>query len=171
MPRVNDEVWILNMSDNPLQLYWFRKDDHVTNNSNIFAEGGSENVEIICNRETGMSWATLYFSDGSGWVLRNDDSKLQIFPDGHIELGTDWPHRTINIDSNAIHLGGSDDEHPAVYGDELSDILIEMCGVLESLSVYASNSPYTSHLCAALTDVKKIKDDISGIISSHVKLD
>ena len=99
------------LTDNPLQLYWFRKDPHIDANKEIFEEGGIENVEIFCNRESGLGYATLYFSDGSGWILRNDDSRLQIFPDGHIELGMNWPHRTIKIDSNAISLG--DGEHPA----------------------------------------------------------
>lgn len=170
-PRVNDEVWVLNMSDNPLQLYWFRKDDHITNNSDIFTEGGYENVEIICNRETGMSWATLYFSDGSGWVLRNDDSKLQIFPDGHIELGMNWPNRTINIDSQAIHLGNSAEEHPAAYGDEIASILIKICGLLEAVGMLASINPYTSHLSNTLKGASNIKENIPGIMSSHVKLD
>jgi hypothetical protein len=170
-PQVGDEVWVLNMSDNPLQLYWFRKDDHITNNSKIFEEGGSENVEIICNRESGMSWATLYFSDGSGWVLRNDDSKLQIYPDGHIELGMNWPNRTINIDSKAIHLGNSEKEHPACYGDETAEVLLKLCGVLEAVGMMAKVNPYTMHLSQPLSSVSKIKNDISGIISSHVKID
>ena len=45
-PIVGEECWVLNMQDNPLQLYWFRKDDHIENNKGIFEEGGTENVEI-----------------------------------------------------------------------------------------------------------------------------
>lgn len=170
-PRVGDEIWILNMSDNPLQLYWFRKDDHTTNNTEIFAETGVENVEIICNRESGMGWATLYFSDGTGWVLRNDDSKLQIFSDGHIELGMNWPNRNIKIDTSGIHLGGSDKEHPAAYGDEVSKLLIKICGVLEAAGMLASVNPYTSHLASVFNKAATFKDEISGIISDHVKID
>jgi hypothetical protein len=170
-PKVNDEVWVLNMTDNPLQLYWFRKDDHVTNNTDLFAESGTENVEIICNRATGMTWATLYFSDGSGWVLKNDDSKLQIHPDGHIEIGMNWPSRTINIDSNAIHLGGSENEHPACYGDEVAKILIKICGILEATGMMAKVNPYTTHLSTVLSGAKNVADDIPGIMSGHIKID
>ena len=28
-PIVGEECGVLNMQDNPLQLYWFRKDDHI----------------------------------------------------------------------------------------------------------------------------------------------
>ena len=170
-PKVGDECWVLNLSDNPLQLYWFRKDDHVTCNTQIFKEHGYDNVEIICNRETGMSWASLYFSDGSGWVMRNDDSFIQIYPDGHIEMGMNWPSRKITIDSSAIHLGSSGDEHSAAYGDETASILLKICGVLEALEMLSSISPFTSHLVPALKNVKLFKDDIPGIISSQVKID
>ena len=122
-PIVGDEIWVLNLADNPLQLYWFRKDDHITHNKEIFAETGTTNVEILCNRESGVGYASLFFSDGTGWMLRNDDSRLQIFPDGHIELGMNWPHRTITIDAESIRLG--DGTHPACFGDETASILLK----------------------------------------------
>jgi hypothetical protein len=168
-PLKGDEVWILNMTDNPLQLYWFRKDDHIDANKEIFEEGGTENVEILCNRESGVGYATLYFSDGSGWMLRNDDSRLQIFPDGHIELGMNWPHRTIKIDSEAIFLG--DGAHPACYGDETADILLEICGLLQALGKVAKTSPYTMALGPLFDKAKKIQENIPGIKSTHVKID
>lgn len=170
-PILGDEIWVLNLTDNPLQLYWFRKDNHIEANKEIFDETGTTNVEILCNRETGMSWASLYFSDGTGWVLRNDDSKLQIHQDGSIELSMNWPSRAIKIDSDAIHLGGSDKEQPAVYGDELVDILVEICGVLEAVALLASANPYTSHLSTALNKASEFKDKIPGILSDHVKID
>lgn len=170
-PRKGDEVWVLNMSDNPMQLYWFRKDDHVVNNAEIFAETGTENVEIVCNREAGVGWAALYFSDGTGWILRNDDSKLQIFPDGHIEMGMNYPNRTIKIDSTAIHLGGSEEEHPAAYGDETAKLLMKICGVFEALAPLATANPYTAHLSSVLNQVSSWSGEIPGIISDHVKID
>jgi hypothetical protein len=118
-----------------------------------------------------MAWATLYFSDGSGWVLRNDDSKLQIFPDGHIEMGMNWPNRTINIDSKAIHIGNSEKEHPAAYGDEVADILTDLCGILEMAGMLAKINPYTSHLSTAFNKASSVKDKISSVMSTHVKID
>lgn len=168
-PIVGDEVWILNLTDNPLQLYWFRKDDHVTNNKEIFDETGTANVEILCNRESGIGYASLFFSDGTGWMLRNDDSRLQIFPDGHIELGMNWPHRTVTIDSEAIKLG--DGAHPACYGDEVADILLKICGLLQNASLAAKTSPYTMALAPIFNVAKTIQEDIPGIKSPHIKID
>lgn len=168
-PKVGDEIWVLNLSDNPLQLYWFRKDPHIEHNAHIFEEGGTENVEILCNRESGVGYATLYFSDGSGWMLRNDDSRLQIFPDGHIELGMNWPHRTVTIDTEAIKLG--DGAHPACYGDETASILLKLCGLLQALGKASQISPYTAALAPLFNQAKSIQEDIPGIKSSHVKID
>lgn len=168
-PIEGDEVWVLNLTDNPRQLYWFRKDDHIANNEEIFAEGGTENVEILCNRESGVGYATLYFSDGSGWMLRNDDSRLQIFPDGHIELGMNWPHRTIKIDSDAIFLG--DGAHSACYAEETQDILMQICGLLQALGQVAQMTPYTSALAPLFKKAKDIQEHIPGIASAHIKID
>lgn len=168
-PIKGDEVWILNLTDNPLQLYWFRKDPHIDNNKEIFEETGVENVEILCNRESGIGYASLFFSDGTGWMLRNDESRLQIFPDGHIELGMNWPHRTIKIDSNAISLG--DGKHPACFGDETANILLKICGLLQALGKASKTSPYTMALSPLFEQAKKIQEDIPGIKSTHVKID
>lgn len=177
-PTKGDECWILNLTDNPLQLYWFRKDPHIEHNKDIFEEGGTENVEIICNRESGVGYAALYFSDGSGWVLRNDDSCLQIFPDGHIELGMSWPHRAIKIDSKAIHLGvkfGDEDAqgtHPACFGDVTAEILMKICGALNAAGQAGMTSPYTMTMAQKLVNVtKEIQDMIPCVTSTHVKLD
>lgn len=167
-PIIGDEVWILNMNDNPLQLYWFRKDNQI-DNKEIFEETGTKNVEILCNRESGIGYASLFFSDGTGWVLRNDDSRLQIYPDGHIELGMDWPHRTIKIDSDSISLGNG--EHPACLGDETAKILMELCSIINAAGEAAKTSPYTMMISPFLTKACDIQQQIPGIKSSHIKLD
>ena len=168
-PIVGDEVWVLNLTDNPLQLYWFRKDNHVKANKELFNETGTANVEILCNREAGVGYASLFFSDGTGWMLRNDDSRLQIFPDGHIELGMNWPHRTITIDPEAIKLGNG--EHPAAYGDEVADILLKICGLLQNAAVAASSTPFTAALVPIFQCATTIQQSIPGIKSTHVKID
>lgn len=168
-PVVGDEVWVLNVTDNPLQLYWFRKDDYFEHNADIIAEG---NCEILCNREAGLGYATIYFSDGSGWVVRNDDSRLQIFPDGSIDLGMKNPHRTIRIDPGAIHLGATASEHPAVYGDILVDLLTQLSGMLHGVSVAASTTPYTLQISNVMEPaLASIDALIPEILSMHVKLD
>lgn len=168
-PRVGDEVWILNFADNPLQLYWFRKDNHFEHNEEIFRETGYANVEILCNLESGLGYASLFFSDGTGWVLRNNDSKLQIYPNGKIEMGMDIPHRSITIDKDSIKLGG--ETHTACYGDAVAEVLLKLCGVLEVAAKAAGTDIHLMPLIPAFQMISEVKSHINGIQSSHVKLD
>ena len=164
-PEVGDEVWILNLMDNPLQLYWFRKDKYEQNS--IIKE---ENVEVICNRETPMSWATIYFSDGSGWVIKNDDSIININSDGDIVLSRPESHRNISIKSSGIELGG--DSHPAVYGDELIKILYKIQIALSAVQVAASSNIITMPIGAAINScANDLAVMIPKIVSPHVRLD
>lgn len=168
-PHLNEEVWILNLLDNPLQLYWFRKDNHLENNKEIPWEGDQTNVEVICNRESGLGWATLCFSDGTGWLLKNDESKLQIHKDGSIDLGIGIKNRNIRIDTNCVSVGS--DSHPAVYGDELESFLMDLCDLLQNVQSSAINNPYTSVIGTSIaTTLPNLKARIPNIKSQHVKI-
>ena len=67
-PDEGKEVWIINFTDNKRQLYWFRKDPFDKNNSDNNNIQDEQNVEVLCSRKSGMGWATIYFSDDSGWM-------------------------------------------------------------------------------------------------------
>lgn len=168
-PTQYDEVWILNFTDNPLQLYWIRKDNYKENNAELMTE---ENVEIICNRETGLGWATIYFSDGSGWIIRKDGSQIQIRENGSILLKTDTPHRIIDINPSGISLGDEGSSpHPAAYGDKTQEALEEILGLFQALSIKAMVSPYTVALGTAITaKLPKLQTAVSNITSPHVTL-
>lgn len=165
-----DDVWIMNFSDNPQQLYWFRK-DNIKDNINIPI--GEENVEILCNREVGGDWATIYFSDGSGWVIGNGDSIIQIRADGTIALDTGIPHRCIDINGKSISIGSKGNSaHPAAYGDEVTNILNSILAMLNSVAIKAMANPYTMAIGTELMmKVPKITGKLSKISSSNVTID
>lgn len=169
-PKVGDEVWILNFSDNPMQLHWFRKDKYQVNNKDII---NGENVEVLCNREIGTAWASIYFSDGSGWVISNDESIIQIDANGDIIISKPTPHRTIHINDDCISLGSKGKSaHPAVYGDELIKILQNIQISLELIQKTSLNNPFTAGIAAALnTKPIELKTLIPKITSPHVTLD
>ena len=169
-PKEYDEVWILSFSDNPLQLHWFRKDNISENDKNILSE---ENVEILCNRETGMDWATIYFSDGSGWIISKGDSKIQINKEGNILLYTPNPHRIIDINDKCISIGSEGESaHPAAKGDNVVDILNDICGLFGAIQKVSLANPYTALIGTTITPkLLKIRNKIGSISSQHVKID
>lgn len=169
-PKKYDEVWILNTTDNPLQLHWFRKDNYSKHNADLIKE---ENVEVLCNRESGMGWATIYFSDGSGWVISKNDSIINIKADGGIILKTPTPHRVIDINTQNISIGSEGESaHPAAYGDKTQEALQKICELFKSIQVVTQTNPYTTMISTAITSkLPGIEDTIGPIASQHVTID
>lgn len=165
-----DEVWIMNFSDNPRQLYWFRK-DRLENNKNIPMDG--ENVEIVCNRDVAGEWMSIYFSDGSGWVISKGESYIQIRPNGSIVMDTGLPNRAIDINGSNISIGSvGKSEHPAAYGDKTESALRSLCALLGQIQQVALMNPYTMAIGTAIQmSLPKFSDKISDIASKNVTID
>lgn len=170
-PVIGDECIILSVSDNPLELFWFRKDHYAENEPELLKE---ENIEIICNRaKPDSGWATLYFSDGSGWILRNGDPYIQLDPDGNIILDAALAHRCLSIGSDSISLGTKGGSaHPAAYGDVVQEILEIVGSAFNSVRQAASSNAYTANIAAALSGIpEQIKSKTPSIVSDNVTLD
>lgn len=165
-----DDIWIMNFSDNPRQLYWFRK-DNVSDNTNIPI--GEEDVEVLCNREVGGEWCTIYFSNGNGWVIGKGESTINIKADGTICLNTSLPNRCIDINNNNISIGSAgSSEHPVAFGDETEDVIMEICKLLNSVATTALANPYTAAIGSTLmSSVPGIISKIPNISSRHVTVD
>jgi hypothetical protein len=166
-----DEVWIMNFLDNPRQLYWFRKDKIKDNNENI--PRSEENVEIICNREVGGEWCSIYFSDGSGWVISKGESIIKIRPDGTILLDTGLDNRCIDINGKNISIGSEGKSaHPAAYGDTTVEVLTSICSLLSKVATAALPTPFTAAIGSTImTSLPGIMSKIPDIQSEHVTID
>ena len=169
-PKPYDEVWIMNFEDNPRQLYWFRK-DKVSDNTNLPI--GEENIEILCNRDVAGEWCTIYFSDGSGWIISKGESIIQIRPDGSIQLNTGMDKRCIDITPACISLGSEGkSSHPAAYGDVVANIFMAILATLKQVQMAATPNPYTAAIGSVLTaSLPAIESKIPGLVSSHVTLE
>lgn len=169
-PAVYDDVWIMNFLDNPQQLYWFRK-DKLSSNENIPFEDNI--VEVICNKENGADWATLYFSDGSGWVIGNGDSIVQIKKDGSILLDTGMPSRKIDINGENISIGSiGKSAHPAAYGDAVVSVINSLCVMLNSIGMKAMANPYTIAIgTELLAKLPSITSKLADVPSQNVTID
>lgn len=169
-PKQYDDVWIMNFDDNPRQLYWFRK-DKVTDNTNLPIT--EENIEILCNRDVAGEWCTIYFSDGSGWIISKGESIIQIRPDGSIQLNTGMDKRCIDITPACISLGSEGkSSHPAAYGDVVAEIFMSILATLKQVQMVATPNPYTAAIGTALTAaLPVIESKIPALVSSHVTLE
>lgn len=165
-----DDVWIMNFSDNPQQLYWFRKDT-IADNTNISLT--ETNVEILCNKEVNGDWCTIYFSDGSGWVIGKGESIIQIRPDGSIFLSNDMPNRCIDINGQNISIGSEGKSaHPAACGDAVEETILNLCILLNKIALTAVGNPYTAAIgMTLLQELPNVTESINNISSMHVTID
>lgn len=169
-PKQYDDVWIMNFSDNPRQLYWFRKDNICENKNIPMLE---ENVEVLCNREVGGEWCTIYFSDGSGWVIGKGESIIKIRPDGSILLTNNMPNRCIDINGKNISIGSEgESSHYAAYGDSVEDVIRSLCTLLNEIGLAALSNPHTAMIGTKLfAKLPSIISKIPNISSQHVTID
>lgn len=183
-PKVGDEVWVLFFTDNPEELKWFRKDDFKNNNGTRNKKGSSQstaggniqdqkNVEVITSVESGSGWASLYFSDGTGWMIKNQEAYAQIDQSGKITLSNSQPHGTLEISDGGIALGtAGGSPHPCPYGDKVAELLDKIINTFDVISQAAKGSPYTMAIATAIdSDVPKYKNDTQYINSDYVSLD
>ena len=171
-PKIGENVWILNNLENKPQLHWFRKDDYKNDDKHLITE---ENVEVLCNREYGggAGWATIYFSDGSGWVISEGDSKIQIRPNGSIILDSGFPKGVIDINSSGISLGAPGlSRHPAAYGDVITSLFRSISATLMAIQDAASKNYITSPISIAVSaHINDINSLIPEINSPNVTLE
>lgn len=167
-PNEGDEVWVLSQSDNPQGLFWFRKDDAKHDIPDLIK---GENCEVLCCRENGRGWATIYFEDGSGWIISNNEAKINIKKDGTILLDTG--NYAIDINDMGISLGSQGQSaHPVPYGDMLEDILDDIRTALETIRQAANTNVYTKPIGIALGNLPStIKSKIPNISSPVVTVD
>lgn len=99
-PVVGEEVWIINFSDNPRALFWLKKDDYKTNLEKLKKDGV---LEVICHRPWGDETnASIYFSDGSGWVI-SSNGIINIDKDGQIHIKSQGKS-IINVTNEQIDI-------------------------------------------------------------------
>lgn len=168
-PKLQDEVWVMNLADNPLQLFWFRKDDRTEHNAEI---EGEENVEVLCNREAGTGYATIYFSDGTGWMFRNGESFLNIRKDGSVIINANGG-MVLHVTSSGISLGKEDkSSHPGCYGDETQNALQTIASCLNAIAQAAGCNAYTLPIKAAIGATPgKLSNQATKVVSQKITLE
>lgn len=167
-PDIYDPVWILNFSDNPLQLYWFRREDSEVNLKSVPI--GGKNVEVLCNKNVGNEYASLYFTDGTGWVISKGGSMIKINIDGSISLSANSAKGIIEVNDQGVSLGAYEKAtHNVAYGDKIEVILTDLCMMLNGIGMKALGNPHTAAIGTDLLNkLPGITEQISDISSHYV---
>lgn len=168
-----DEVWILNFSDNLQQLYWIKKYSFDNTMPNIVNHGLGRNIEVIANRKAGGDWCSIYFDDGTGWIISKGDSRIQICVDGSIALSMPAENRCLHINESNISIGSAGESaHQAAYGDVIEEVLTSLCLLLNGVATKALTNPHTAAIGTELfKTLPQIVNKISEISSENVTID
>ena len=171
-PKKDDEIWVLFFDDNPLELFYIRKDNFPENLQEILGSDYKE-CEVLASRELSSGMVQIYFTDGEGWIIRNVDSVINMRKDGSIILDTGSAHRKIDICDNSISLGSEGGSaHPAAYGDKVVKSLNILNNILNAVSAAGKMFPYTIGMSTAIDALRPMfEQSIEEIESSHVTLD
>ena len=171
-PKVDDEVWVLFFDDNPMELFYIRKDKFPEHLQEILGSDYKE-CEVIASRELSSGMIQIYFTDGEGWIIRNLDSVINMRADGSILLDTGSAHRKIDICDNSISLGSEGGSaHPAAYGDEVVSSLNILNNMLNAISAASKATPFTMGISLAIEALRPMfEQSIEKIESQHVTLD
>ena len=163
-PELYEWVWVLNNTENPQQLYWFKKFEFPEVNS---AYSDDVDVEVICNKEVGDGNVSLAYSGNGGWNIKTPYSNIQISQEGHINLNSG--SFNVNINDSGIQLGGN--EHQAAYGDKVMEALSQIkCG-LDAIKKAAMLNQYTLMISNAINDLPERLDKIiPEVMSDSVSL-
>jgi hypothetical protein len=172
MPHEDEEIWLLFFDDNPLELFYIRK-ENVNENLNKLLKTKHEECEVLMSKELSTGFVQFYFTDGEGWILRNFDSVIQIRADGSILLDTGSAHRKIDINDNSISLGSiGNSAHTAAYGDEVVAAFNKVIFIFNAMVAACS---FSSELTMLKIFIEKtipdLKEQIEKIESQHVTLD
>lgn len=171
-PAVGEKIWVISTTDNPTQLLYFKQPELTEEIKNVIKETGTDQCEIISNYDGKHGWAQIFFSDGTGWMIRDDRVYINL-TDDKIVLSTKSKHRTISITDEGISLGteGTSKEK-AVLGDSLTTLLDNLKLNVDRLSKAAESAPYTANLVLPLNLMSvDLNADIKKILSENVTLD
>lgn len=172
--KKDDEVWVLNFKDNDRQLHWLRKDNYNKCLDGFPTTEEDQNVEVIVNREYGDStWATIYFSNGDGWVIKEDESIINIRSDGSILLKSNSEKGVIDLYKGGVSIGaeGGASDNAMLYSEWDKWLKNDLCGALTAFSTALKANPYTMPAGTALDElIPKLQASGMNIKSNYVTL-
>ena len=159
MPKKGDEVWVMDFTDNPQQIFYLKKDNPLTHNADVAEDG---NTEGLCKKSTGTGYATLKHSDSGGWDMSSGTSKVKVDSKGTAKIET--AGAKVEVTNTGIKLGG--DAHSVAYGDKVQEALEEIILTMNDLRDALACNCFTVPASWAIGNVgdrlEAIKDEIAS---------
>lgn len=166
-PQIGDLIWVIFDTTNPLELFYIFQGDTFSNNGDILSR--SIDSGSILYRDTNSD-SSLQWNDQEGWLMDQQDSRVQIDPNGDINISKE--DKEININDNGIQITTGHNSSPAVLGNELKIALQDLIEGLQNVSSVAKSHSITTGIGIALdAAILSFNSKLSNILSRNITID
>lgn len=100
--EVGDIIWIIDNKSNDQLLFYIIINDPEKNK--LIEEDYKQMCVLLCRDFGEEKTVQLYFSDGTGWMMRSEESFININKDGDIIIDSGKEERKIILNSDGVHI-------------------------------------------------------------------
>lgn len=168
--RPNMHVWVIQNTINPSELWYIPMPDYIDVSDELIKEHFDDDLQILLSRKTLEGAGQIYYNDKEGIVLRVNDTRLQISPDGKIIIGNG--NHMLNLLGDSASIGStSEGFQPGVKGNNLINAFSDMSKAIQKV-IDACTGQELPALKMPLLNLKDVLDGIQqkyGILAKNTK--
>lgn len=170
------KVWLLRNTKRQDENWFIPMYEHHAMTQDFIDGSDPKNKpEVISMRNNGGSQSSITYDHGGGYNISTGGSgggaSLNVGTDSSATISGGGS--AVNTSGSGVTLGSSgEDEHPAVLGDKLSDLIYDILSALQIFSIeLGAQDPLARIPCENLNiEIQRIYLDIKKILSEKVKI-
>lgn len=143
------KVWVMQVKDNYNEFYYIPLFDKIGVTSQFLDEKYNENPEIVYMRDNCGQTSKITYDQKDGCMIQVNDSFVNIKPGDEIHIHT--KNNDIHVKNGNVFIGSDEEDNhePAVFGDKLSDILLNLKNAMATLQSAAAGGAFDNPALAA----------------------
>lgn len=136
------KVWVIQVKDNYNEFYYIPLFDKIGITTEFLEEKYDENPEIVYMRDNCGQTAKITYDQIDGCMIQVNSAFVNIRPDSEIHCHTE--NCDIHMKKGSVFIGSDDgaEHEPAVLGNKLSDILLNLKNAMATLQSASSSGQF-----------------------------
>lgn len=168
MPKQGTKVWVLKNKTNEDEYTYVNMFEFIDCTKTLVTERYENDLEILMSRKTLDDCAQIYYDDVDGIVLKVNDNRLQLFPNGEVYLGDG--NSILSFTGGHAYLGsGNADWQPMVLGDSLQQYFKKLSEQFKNLAD-KSTGDQTTPLKPHFQQISSQLKDCSELLSKNTSV-
>ena len=175
-PEVGRKVWIIDNKDNENEFWYFPMFDYIDITENLVKEKYDNDLDLLVSRKTSSGNAQLYYTSTDGFVIKYDEWKISLGPEGNISIH--GQNGDIDIKGGHVYLGRNAESggfEPAVKAKQLQNVFQQFQNIFSELQQAAAAGPWDNTTLAPYfqklaNECAKVSSSSQGICSKNVSI-